>query len=174
MAKVLNDTFGIEKGLMTTIHAYTNDQRVADQVHDDPYRARAAAVNIIPSKTGAAQAVGEVIPELKGKLTGFALRVPVPDGSVTDLTAVLKKPAGKDEVNAALKAAAEGPFKGIIEYNNDPVVSSDIIGNPHSCVFVPAQTLAIEGNLVKVIAWYDNEWGYSVRTSELIAKLGAL
>ncbi len=174
MAKVLNDTFGIEKGLMTTIHAYTNDQRVADQVHEDPYRARAAAVNIIPSKTGAAKAVGEVIPELKGKLTGFALRVPVPDGSVTDLTAVLKKPASRDEVNAALKAAAEGPFKGIIEYNTDPVVSSDIIGNPHSCIFVPDQTLEIEGNLVKVIAWYDNEWGYSVRTSELIAKLGAL
>ncbi len=174
MAKVLNDTFGIEKGLMTTIHAYTNDQKVADQIHEDPYRARAAAVNIIPSKTGAAKAVGEVIPELKGKLTGFALRVPVPDGSVTDLTAVLKKPAGRDEVNAALKAAAEGPFKGIIEYNADPLVSSDIIGNPHSCIFVPDQTLAIEGNLVKVIAWYDNEWGYSVRTSELIAKLGAL
>ena len=174
MAKVLNDTFGIEKGLMTTIHAYTNDQRVADQVHEDPYRARAAAVNIIPSKTGAAKAVGEVIPELKGKLTGFALRVPVPDGSVTDLTAVLKKPAGRDAVNAAMKAAAEGAFKGIIEYNTDPVVSSDIIGNSHSCIFVPDQTLEIDGNLVKVIAWYDNEWGYSVRTSELIAKLGAL
>lgn len=174
MAKVLNDTFGIEKGLMTTIHAYTNDQRVADQVHEDPYRARAAAVNIIPSKTGAAKAVGEVIPELKGKLTGFALRVPVPDGSVTDLTAVLKKPAGRDAVNAAMKAAAEGAFKGIIEYNTDPVVSSDIIGNSHSCIFVPDQTLEIDGNLIKVIAWYDNEWGYSVRTSELIAKLGAL
>jgi glyceraldehyde 3-phosphate dehydrogenase len=174
MAKVLNDTFGIEKGLMTTIHAYTNDQRVADQVHEDPYRARAAAVNVIPSKTGAAKAVGEVIPELKGKLTGFALRVPVPDGSVTDLTVVLKKSADKAAVNAAMKAAAEGPMKGIIEYNTDPVVSSDIIGNPHSCIFVPDQTLDIDGGLVKVIAWYDNEWGYSVRTSELIAKLGAL
>lgn len=174
MAKVINDVFGIERGLMTTVHAYTNDQRVADQVHSDPYRARAAAVNIIPSKTGAAKAVGEVIPELKGKLTGFALRVPIPDGSATDLTVVLKKPAGRDEVNAALKAAAEGPMKGIIEYNVDPLVSSDIIGNPHSCIFVPDQTLDIDGSLVKVVAWYDNEWGYSVRTSELIAKISTL
>ncbi|QEH33935.1 Glyceraldehyde-3-phosphate dehydrogenase [Aquisphaera giovannonii] len=173
MAKVLNDTFGIEKGLMTTIHAYTNDQRVADQIHEDVYRSRAAAVNVIPTKTGAAKAVGEVIPELNGRLTGFAVRVPVPDGSMTDLTAVLKKPASKDEVNAAIKAAAAGPLKGIIEYNTDPVVSSDIVGNPHSCIFVPDQTLVIE-NLVKVIAWYDNEWGYSCRTAELISKLGAL
>ncbi len=174
MAKVLNDTFGIERGLMTTVHAYTNDQRVADQVHDDVYRARAAAVNIIPSKTGAAKAVGEVIPELKGKLTGFALRVPVPDGSVTDLTAVLKKPATRDEINNALKEAAHGKYKGIIEYNEDPVVSSDIIGNPHSCIFAPEQTLVLDGTLVKVMAWYDNEWGYSCRTAELIGKLAAL
>ncbi|WP_165231455.1 type I glyceraldehyde-3-phosphate dehydrogenase [Aquisphaera insulae] len=173
MAKVLNDTFGIEKGLMTTIHAYTNDQRVADQIHEDVYRSRAAAVNVIPTKTGAAKAVGEVIPELNGKLTGFAVRVPVPDGSMTDLTAVLKKPATRDEVNAAIKAAAAGPMKGIIEYNTDPIVSSDIVGNPHSCIFVPDQTLVIE-NLVKVIAWYDNEWGYSCRTAQLISKLGAL
>jgi glyceraldehyde 3-phosphate dehydrogenase len=173
MAKVLHDAFGIERGLMTTIHAYTNDQRVADQVHEDPYRARAAAVNIIPSKTGAAKAVGEVIPELKGKLTGFALRVPVPDGSVTDLTATLKTAATRDHVNAALKAAAEGQFKGIIEYATDPLVSSDIVGNAHSCVFVPDQTLVID-NLVKVIAWYDNEWGYSNRTAELLTKLGSL
>ncbi len=172
MAKVLHETFGIEKGLMTTIHAYTNDQRVADLVHDDMYRARAAAVNIIPSKTGAAKAVGEVIPALNGKLTGFALRVPVPDGSMTDLTAVLTKKASKDEVNAALKAAAEGAYKGIIQYQTDPVVSSDIIGNPHSCIFVPDQTLVID-NLVKVLAWYDNEWGYSCRTADLIAKLGS-
>ncbi|MGE3819994.1 MAG: type I glyceraldehyde-3-phosphate dehydrogenase, partial [Isosphaeraceae bacterium] len=151
MAKVLNDTFGIEKGLMTTIHAYTNDQRVADMIHDDVYRARAAAVNIIPTKTGAAKAVGEVIPALKGKLTGFALRVPVPDGSVTDLTAVLKKSATKDEINAAIKSAAAGAFKGIIEYNEDPVVSSDIVGNPHSCIFAPEQTLVLDGNLIKVI-----------------------
>jgi glyceraldehyde 3-phosphate dehydrogenase len=174
MAKVLNDTFGIEKGLMTTIHAYTNDQRVADMIHEDIYRARAAAVNIIPAKTGAAKAVSEVIPELKGKLTGFALRVPVPDGSVTDLTVLLKKSATKDEVNAAMKAAAEGPFKGIIEYNTDPVVSSDIVGNPHSCIFAPDQTLVIGDNLIKVMAWYDNEWGYSCRTAELITKLAQL
>ncbi len=173
MAKVLHDTFGIERGLMTTVHAYTNDQRVADQVHEDPYRARAAAVNIIPSKTGAAKAVGEVIPELKGKLTGFALRVPVPDGSVTDLTASLKTAATRDQVNAALKSAAEGALKGIIEYATDPLVSSDIIGNPHSCIFVPDQTLAID-NLVKVIGWYDNEWGYSNRTAELMTRMASL
>jgi glyceraldehyde 3-phosphate dehydrogenase len=173
MAKVLHEAFGIEKGLMTTVHAYTNDQRVADQIHEDPYRARGAAVNIIPSKTGAAKAVGEVIPELNGKLTGFALRVPVPDGSVTDLTAVLKTAASRDQVNAAMKAAADGPLAGIMEYATDPLVSSDIIGDPHSCIFVPDQTLAIE-NLVKVIGWYDNEWGYSCRTAELIMRLGSL
>ncbi len=173
MVKVLHEAFGIEKGLMTTIHAYTNDQRVADQVHEDPYRARAAAVNIIPSKTGAAKAVGEVIPEMKGKLTGFSLRVPVPVGSVTDLTAEMKVNVTKEEINGAMKAAAEGPFKGIIEYATDPLVSSDIVGNPHSCVFVPDQTLVI-GNLVKVIGWYDNEWGYSNRTAELLTKLGNL
>jgi len=173
MVKVLHEAFGIEKGLMTTIHAYTNDQRVADQVHEDPYRARAAAVNIIPSKTGAAKAVGEVIPEMKGKLTGFALRVPVPDGSVTDLTAEMKVNVTKEQINEAIRAAAEGPLKGIIEYATDPLVSSDIIGNPHSCVFVPDQTLVI-GNLVKVIGWYDNEWGYSNRTAELLTKLGTL
>jgi glyceraldehyde 3-phosphate dehydrogenase len=173
MVKVLHESFGIEKGLMTTVHAYTNDQRVADQIHDDPYRARAAAVNIIPSKTGAAKAVGEVIPELNGKLTGFSLRVPVPDGSVTDLTAVLKKTATKEQVNAAMKAAAEGPLAGIMEYCTDPIVSSDIIGNSHSCIFVPDQTMVID-NLVKVVGWYDNEWGYSCRTAELITKLGSL
>ncbi len=173
MAKVLHESFGIEKGLMTTVHAYTNDQRVADQVHDDPYRARAAAVNIIPSKTGAAKAVGEVIPELKGKLTGFSLRVPVPVVSVTDLTAVLKTPATRDQVNSALQTAAAGPLKQIIEYCTDPVVSSDIIGNPHSCIFMPDQTLVID-DLVKVIAWYDNEWGYSNRTAELLIKLGSV
>src|SRR5206468_7409074 len=144
MAKVLNDSFGIEKGLMTTIHAYTNDQRVADQIHEDMYRSRAAAINMIPTKTGAAKAVGEVIPELKGKLTGFAVRVPVPDGSMTDLTAVLKRTATKEEINGAMKAASEGPLKGIMEYCTDPVVSSDIVGNPHSCVFVPDQTIVID------------------------------
>jgi glyceraldehyde 3-phosphate dehydrogenase len=174
MAKVLNDRFGIDKGLMTTIHAYTNDQRVADQIHEDMYRARAAAVNMIPTKTGAAKAVGEVIPELKGKLTGFAVRVPVPDGSMTDLTAVLKKSATKEDINEAMKAASDGPLKGIMEYCTDPVVSSDIVGNPHSCVFVPDQTIVIDGTLIKVIGWYDNEWGYSNRTAELLARLGSL
>jgi glyceraldehyde 3-phosphate dehydrogenase len=174
MAKVLNDTFGIEKGLMTTIHAYTNDQRIADQVHDDPYRARAAAINTIPSKTGAAKAVGEVIPELNGKLTGFALRVPVPTGSITDLTVLLQKPASKDSINAAMKAAAEGPYKGIISYVTDPIVSSDIIHDPHSCIFVPDQTLILGDNFAKVLAWYDNEWGYSCRTAELVTKMAAM
>jgi glyceraldehyde 3-phosphate dehydrogenase len=174
MAKVLHETFGIEKGLMTTIHAYTNDQRVADQIHSDPYRARAAAVNIIPSTTGAAKAVGEVIPDLNGKLTGYALRVPVPDGSVTDLTSYLKRDTTRDEVNAAIKAAAEGPLKGIIEYATDPLVSSDIVGDSHSCIFMADQTLVIGGNLVKTVAWYDNEWGYSCRTADLIALVAKL
>ena len=174
MVKVLNDSFGVEKGLMTTCHAYTNDQRVADQIHTDPYRARAAAINIIPSTTGAAKAVGEVIPELNGKLTGYSLRVPVPDGSLTDLTSLLKRDVTKDEVNAAMKAAADGPLKGILEYATDPLVSSDIIGNPHSCIFMGEWTSVIGGNLVKTIAWYDNEWGYSTRTAELITRLAAL
>jgi glyceraldehyde 3-phosphate dehydrogenase len=174
MAKVLHETFGIEKGLMTTCHAYTNDQRVADQIHEDPYRARAAAVNIIPSSTGAAKAVGEVIPELNGKLTGYALRVPVPDGSITDLTSLLKREVTKDEVNAAIKAAAEGPLKGILEYATDPLVSSDIIGNSHSSIFMSDLTSVIQGNLVKTVAWYDNEWGYSCRTAELISRLAKL
>ena len=171
MAKVLNDAFGIEKGLMTTIHAYTNDQRVADQVHEDPYRARAAAINTIPSKTGAAKAVGLVIPELDGKLTGYALRVPLPTGSVTDLTILFQKPVTKDSINAAMKAAAEGPMKGIVEYQPDPIVSSDIVHDPHSCIFVPDQTTVLGDNFAKVLAWYDNEWGYSCRTAELIHKV---
>ncbi len=174
MAKVLHETFGIEKGLMTTIHAYTNDQRLADQIHEDPYRARAAAINIIPSTTGAAKAVGEVIPDLNGKLTGYALRVPVPTGSVTDLTSLLKKNVTKEEINAAMKAAAEGPLKGILEYVTDPIVSSDIIGNPHSSIFASDWTSVIQGNLVKTVSWYDNEWGYSCRTAQLITKLASL
>ncbi len=174
MAKVLHESFGIEKGLMTTCHAYTNDQRVADQVHTDPYRARAAAINIIPSTTGAAKAVGEVIPELNGKLTGYALRVPVPDGSITDLTSILMKDVTKEEVNAAMKAAAEGPLKGILEYATDPLVSSDIVGNPASSIFMSEWTTVIGGNMVKTISWYDNEWGYSNRTAELITKLANL
>ncbi len=174
MAKVLHESFGIEKGLMTTCHAYTNDQRVADQIHSDPYRARSAAINIIPSTTGAAKAVGEVIPDLNGKLTGYSLRVPVPDGSIVDLTCILKKDVTKDEVNAAIKAAADGPMKGILEYATDPLVSSDIIGNPHSSIFAADWTTVIGGNMVKTISWYDNEWGYSTRTAELITRLAKL
>jgi len=174
MAKVLHEAFGIEKGLMTTCHAYTNDQRVADQVHADPYRARGAAINIIPSTTGAAKAVGEVIPDLNGKLTGYSLRVPVPDGSITDLTSILKRDVTKEEVNAAFKAAADGPLKGILEYATDPLVSSDIIGNDHSSIFMAEWTTVIGGNMVKTIAWYDNEWGYSKRTAELITKVAHL
>jgi glyceraldehyde 3-phosphate dehydrogenase len=171
MAKVLHESFGIEKGLMTTCHAYTNDQRVADQIHSDPYRARSAAINIIPSTTGAAKAVGEVIPELNGKLTGYALRVPVPDGSITDLTSLLRRDVTKDEVNAAMKQAAEGPLKGILQYATDPLVSSDIVGNPHSSIFMADWTTVIGGNMVKTLAWYDNEWGYSSRTADLISLL---
>jgi len=174
MAKVLNDAFGIEKALMTTCHAYTNDQRVADQVHEDPYRARAAAINIIPSTTGAAKAVGEVIPELNGKLTGYALRVPVPTGSITDLTSLLRRDVTKDEVNAAFRAAAEGPMKGVLEYVTDPIVSSDIIGDPHSSIVAADWTAVIQGNLIKTVAWYDNEWGYSCRTAELALKIANL
>src|SRR3954452_6097506 len=174
MAKVLHESFGIEKGLMTTCHAYTNDQRVADQVHSDPYRARAAAINIIPSTTGAAKAVGEVIPDLDGKLSGYALRVPLPTGPIPDLTSVFKRDVTKDEINAAMKKAAEGPLKGILFYATDPLVSSDIVGNPHSCIFMAEWTNVIQGNLVKTIAWYDNEWGYSCRTADLIARIAQL
>jgi glyceraldehyde 3-phosphate dehydrogenase len=172
VAKVLQETFGIEKGLMTTVHAYTNDQRVQDLPHEDPYRARAAAQNIIPTTTGAAKAVGEVIPALKGKLTGIALRVPVPTGSVVDLTSVMSRDVTKEEVNAAMKKAAEGPLKGILCYTEDPIVSTDIIGDPHSSIFAADFTQVLSGNLLKVVSWYDNEWGYSVRTADLIARIG--
>jgi glyceraldehyde 3-phosphate dehydrogenase len=173
VAKVLHEQFGIEKGLMTTVHAYTNDQRVQDLPHKDLYRARAAALNIIPTSTGAATAVGLVIPELKGKLTGIALRVPVATGSVVDLTAVMKKPVTVEAVNAAMKAAAaDGPLKGILAYTEDPIVSSDIIGDQHSSVFAADWTQVMDGNLLKVVSWYDNEWGYSCRTVDLIAKVG--
>jgi glyceraldehyde 3-phosphate dehydrogenase len=174
LAKVLHEKFGIEKGLMTTVHAYTNDQRVADQLHADPHRSRAAGINIIPTTTGAAKAVGEVLPALKGKLTGISLRVPVPAGSVTDLVALMSRDVTKDEVNGALKAASEGPLKGILQYNEDPIVSSDIIGNPHSSVFDAPWTQVIGGNLLKVLSWYDNEYGYSMRTADLIARLAKL
>ncbi|MGI4887020.1 MAG: type I glyceraldehyde-3-phosphate dehydrogenase [Janthinobacterium lividum] len=171
MAKVLNDTFGIEKGYITTVHAYTSDQNLQDAPHKDLRRARAAAYSIIPTSTGAAKAVGLVLPELKGKLDGLAMRVPVPDGSMTDLTVILKREVTKQEINDALKAAAEGPLKGIIEYVTDPIVSIDIVGNPHSCIFDSELTSA-NGTLAKVIGWYDNETGYSTRTADLIQQLG--
>ena len=174
VAKVLHESFGIEKGLMTTVHAYTNDQVVQDFPHSDPYRARAAAVNIIPTSTGAAKAVGEVIPALNGKLTGISLRVPVTTGSVVDLTALMSKNVTKEEVNAAMKKAAEGPLKGILCYTEDPIVSSDIIGDPHSSIFAADFTQVMGGNLLKVVSWYDNEWGYSARTADLIAKIATL
>lgn len=167
MVKILNDTFGIERGLMTTIHAYTNDQKIVDFVHSDLRRARAAAVNVIPTTTGAAAAVGKVIPEMAGKLNGMALRVPVPDGSATDFVAVLKKEATVEEINAAMKKASEGSFKGLLQYTSDPIVSSDIIGNPYSCIFDAGVTMVI-GNMVKVLGWYDNEWGYSKRCIDLM------
>lgn len=174
MAKVLHENFGIEHGLMTTVHAYTNDQRVSDQLHSDPLRARAAAVNIIPTSTGAAKAVGLVLPELNGKLTGMSLRVPVPVGSVTDLVVKLTKNATADDVNAAMKAAADGPMKGILEYNTDPIVSSDIVGNTHSSIFDASWTTEIGGDMLKVLSWYDNEYGYSNRTADMIARLAQL
>ncbi len=173
IAKVLHESFGIESGLMTTVHAYTNDQRVQDLPHSDPYRARAAALNIIPTTTGAASAVGLVIPSLKGKLTGIAMRVPVATGSVVDLTANLGKETTAQEINAAMKAAAEGPLKGILKYTEDPIVSSDIIDDPHSSIFAADFTEVLGGKskLAKVISWYDNEWGYSCRTADLCALL---
>ena len=170
MVKVLDDAFGIEKGLMTTVHSYTNDQQLLDLPHKDLRRSRAAAVNIIPTTTGAARTVGKVIPALKGKLDGFALRVPTPDGSITDFVAVLKKDTTIDEVNAAMKAAADGPMKGILEYTEDPIVSSDIIGNAHSTIFDSKLTM-VSGNLVKVVGWYDNEFGYSCRVVDLVRKI---
>jgi len=170
MAKVLVDNFGVEKGFMTTIHAYTGDQKVLDFPHKDLRRARAAALSIIPTTTGAARAVSLVIPELEGKLDGFALRVPTPDGSATDLVAELKTEVTAEEVNAAMKAAAEGPMQGILEYQEDPIVSIDIVGNSHSSIFDPALTMA-KGKLVKVISWYDNEWGYSCRLVDLVQRV---
>jgi glyceraldehyde 3-phosphate dehydrogenase len=169
LIKVLNDSFGIKHGLMTTVHAYTNDQQILDQVHPDLRRARAAAVNIIPTNTGAAKVVGVVIPELAGRLHGMALRVPVSDGSVTDFVANLERETTVEEVNAAFKAAAEGPLAHVLEYTEDPIVSSDIRGNPNSCILDGLSTMVMEGRMVKVLGWYDNEWGYSCRTSDLAA-----
>ncbi len=174
LAKALNDNFGIEKGLMTTIHAYTNDQRIIDFFHKDLRRARAAALNIIPTTTGAAKAIGEVIPSLKGKLDGLAMRVPVPNGSVTDLVAMVSKDVTAETVNTAMKKAAEGELKGILEYCEDPVVSSDIIGNTHSSIFDAALTYVIDKRMVKVISWYDNEWGFSNRMVDLIEMVARL
>jgi len=170
MVKVLHSEFGLEQGFMTTVHSYTNDQRVLDLPHKDLRRARAAALSIIPTTTGAARTVGKVIPELKGKLDGFSLRVPTPDGSITDLVALLKRPVTKEEVNAAMKKAADGPMKGILEYTEDEIVSSDIIGNPSSCIFDSKLTMAM-GSTVKVFGWYDNEWGFSCRVIDLLKKI---
>ncbi len=174
VAMVLHEEFGIECGLMTTIHAYTNDQRILDLPHKDLYRARAAAQNIIPTTTGAAKAVGLVIPELKGKLTGISMRVPVPSGSVVDLTANLSKGATPDRINQAMKAAAEGKLKGILAYTDDPIVSSDIIDDSHSSIFAADFTATIgpDGRMAKVMSWYDNEWGYSCRTADLCERIG--
>jgi glyceraldehyde 3-phosphate dehydrogenase len=171
LAKVLNDEFGIVKGLMTTIHAYTQDQNLQDGPHKDLRRARAAALNIVPTSTGAAKAIGLVLPELKGKLDGYALRVPIPTGSVTDLTAEISKSASVEEINAAFKAAADGPMKGILKYYDVPIVSSDIVTDPHSSIFDAGLTKVID-NQAKVVSWYDNEWGYSNRLVDLVALVG--
>ena len=171
MAKVLEENFGIVRGFMTTIHAYTNDQVILDFPHKDLRRARAAATNIIPTSTGAAKAIGLVLPVLKGKLDGYALRVPVPTGSITDLTVELKKETTAAEINAAMKAAAEGPLKGILKYTEDPIVSSDIVTDPHSCIFDAGLTKVI-GTQAKVAGWYDNEWGYSNRLVDLMSFIG--
>ena len=167
MVKVLHEAFGIEHGLMSTIHSYTNDQAILDQRHSDLRRARSAAMNIIPTSTGAARAVGLVLPELNGKLHGIAFRVPTATGSVTDFVVDLGKGVTVDEVNQAFKAAAEGALKGILEYTEDPIVSSDVRGNSHSCIFDALSTIVMEDNMVKVMGWYDNEWGYSCRTADL-------
>jgi glyceraldehyde 3-phosphate dehydrogenase len=172
MAKAINDEFGIVKGLMTTIHAYTGDQNLQDGPHKDLRRARGAAINIVPTSTGAAKAIALVLPELKGKLDGYALRVPVPTGSATDLTIEVGRETTVEEVNAAVKAAAEGPLKGYLKYTEDPIVSSDIVTDPSSCIFDAGLTKVL-GNQVKVVGWYDNEWGYSCRLSDLIVHVGA-
>jgi glyceraldehyde 3-phosphate dehydrogenase len=173
MAKVLNDNFGIKRGLMTTIHSYTNDQRILDLAHKDLRRARAAALSQIPSSTGAAKAIGLVIPALKGKLNGISIRVPTPDASLVDLTVELEKPAPAAEINAAMKKAAEGELKGILQYNEEQIVSVDVIGNPYSSIFDSTLTMPIDDTFVKVFAWYDNEWGFSCRMVDLVKLLAA-
>jgi len=172
MASVLERSFGIDRALMTTCHAYTNDQNLLDLPHKDLRRARAAAINIVPATTGAAKATSLAIPKLKGKMDGMAFRVPVPDGSVTDLVCILEREVSEEEINEAFRTAAEGPMQGILRYTEDPLVSSDIVGDPHSCTFDALSTMAI-GNLVKVIGWYDNEWGYSNRLVELTELVGS-
>ncbi|MUV39115.1 Glyceraldehyde-3-phosphate dehydrogenase (phosphorylating) [Lentibacillus sp. JNUCC-1] len=172
LAKVLNDAFGIKRGMMTTIHSYTNDQQILDLPHKDYRRARAAAQNIIPTTTGAAKAVGKVLPELDGKLNGMAVRVPTPDGSLVDMVAELEKTVTEEDVNAALKKAAEGDMKGFAQYSEDPLVSSDIVGNPHSSIFDALSTMVMEDNMVKVVSWYDNELGYSARCVDLAVLIG--
>jgi len=174
VVKVLHEKFGIVKGLMTTVHGYTNDQRILDMIHKDKHRSRAAGVNIIPTTTGAAVAVGKVLPELNGKLDGYALRVPVPTGSITDLTIMVQKRTSIEEINETIKAAAGGPMKGIIEYCTDPIVSSDVIHNPYSSIFDAGNTKVIDGDMVKVTMWYDNEWGYSNRTADLAEKIAGM
>jgi glyceraldehyde 3-phosphate dehydrogenase len=174
VAKVLHDSFGIVRGFMTTIHGYTNDQRLLDLPHSDLRRARAAAVSMIPTTTGAARAVGKVIPDLKGKLDGVAIRVPTSDGSIVDLVAELKQDVTVEQINQAMKKAAEGPMKGVLEYCEDPIVSVDVIDNPHSSVFDSLSTSVMDGNFVKVFSWYDNEWGYSCRTLDLVKKMAKI
>jgi len=174
VAKVLHETFGIKRGLMTTCHAYTNDQKILDQIHKDPHRARAAALNIIPTTTGAAKAVGKVIPALNGKLNGYSLRVPTPVGSIVDLTVELEKKATVQDINAAMKKAAEGPLKGILGYTEDPIVSSDVVGTTVSSLFDATCTMALDDTFVKVCSWYDNEWGFSNRMADLAKKLAAI
>ena len=171
MVKVLHDNFKVKYGLMNTIHAYTNDQRILDQTHEDLRRARSAAQNIIPTTTGAARAVGSILPELQGKIHGMSLRVPVSTGSITDFVAEIEKTASVDDINEAFKSAAANELHGILEYTEDPIVSSDIVKNPHSCIIDGLSTMVMEGNMVKVLGWYDNEWGYSCRTSDLCAFL---
>jgi len=173
IAKVLNDSFGVEQGFMTTIHAYTNDQRVADMIHSDLRRARAAAANMIPTSTGAAKAIGKVVPELDGKLDGFAIRVPIPVGSAVDLVVNVKKDVTIESVNAAMKKAAEGPMKGVLAYCDEPIVSSDIVNDPSSSIFDSLCTM-VKGKTVKVVSWYDNEWGYSNRSVDIMEKMAAL
>ncbi|PZR72775.1 MAG: type I glyceraldehyde-3-phosphate dehydrogenase, partial [Chthoniobacterales bacterium] len=172
LVKVLNDKFGIEWGFMSTIHSYTNDQRILDLPHEDLRRARAAAINVVPTSTGAAKAIGEVIPELNGKLNGGSFRVPTPDGSVTDFVTLLKKDASVDAVNAAFKEASNDPsYKGVLEYSEEPLVLHDIVGNPHSCIFDSKLTLMLGDKFVKVVGWYDNEWGYSNRCVQMLELL---